>query len=109
MAALPGISRIHSSLASSPKGVQNLRTTLLAFDAAMVARMLRGFSEQWLDRMELMIDTETCRLALRVTGLKEACELLAEHGMVEGRHYKLTDAIDCAGMIILEMESENEG
>lgn len=78
----------------------------IGFDAAVLAKILGKFKEGQLETMELVVDTNTRQAMLEVVGLRAARALLKELGLVEGKDFRVRDAIEVAGMTILEMEDE---
>lgn len=79
----------------------------LSFEALPLARILAGFPAEKLDRMEVVVDTESKKMVVRLAGLHEAMSFLEAHGMRAGKHFRPSDAVDAAASLIIEMEAEN--
>ena len=78
----------------------------IAFDALPLAKSLRGFTDEELGGMQVVVDGVGRRVAIEVVGWREACELLREYRFRKGKDYLAGDAIDAAASLILKLEAE---
>lgn len=79
----------------------------LAFQADMVAKELAKFTQDQLESMQLVLDTETRKVMIEVIGLKEAQALLSHYGVMS-RWCRKKDVIEWAGALILTIEEERD-